>query len=106
MSEIQDEAVAIDLSLANESLYKGLEIGEAGGRKNLKTPASEATNIVGRNVREILNEIPVNKRDKVILTGPMAVWAYLIVFHAMVHAFREVYYCDGRNDPVLIAAHG
>jgi hypothetical protein len=36
----------------------------------------------------------------------MAIWSYLIVFHAVVHSFVRVYYFDGRNDPVLLSAHG
>lgn len=50
--------------------------------------------------------VPKSVFDSVILTGPMAVWAYLVVFHAVVHQFNCVYYDDGRNGPVLIAAHG
>jgi hypothetical protein len=36
----------------------------------------------------------------------MAVWSYLVVFHAIVHAFSEVKYNDGRSDDVVIARHG
>jgi hypothetical protein len=90
----------IDLSLNNDSLYNGCEIEEVAGRLNLKTPVAEAVNIVGRNINSI------EGGDEVTLTGPMAVWAYLIVFHAVVHRFSKVYYDDGRNGKVLIAAHG
>ena len=44
-------------------------------------------------------------RDEMVLTGLMAVWIYLVVFHAVVHAFRRVYYDDGRGDRVLVTAH-
>lgn len=47
-----------------------------------------------------------NSMEAVTLTGPMAVWAYLVVFHAVVHRFSKVYYDDGRTGAVLIAAHG
>lgn len=96
----------IDLSLANKQLYAGCKIGEVAGRLNLETPPSEAVSMVGRNIAQIVATIPAGERDHVILTGPMAVWSYLIVFHAVVHLFREVSYSDGRNETVVIACHG
>jgi len=91
----------LDLSLKNDSLYKGCEVQEVAGRLNLTTPVAEATNIVGRNIATMNLS-----GEEIELTGPMAVWAYLVVFHAVVHRFSLVYYNDGRNEPVLIAAHG
>ena len=96
----------INLSLSNEMLYADCEIEEVAGRLNLKTPIPNAVNIVGRNIARIVEATPADDRREVVLTGPMAVWAYLIVFHAVVHAFGRVYYDDGRSGPVLIAAHG
>lgn len=93
--------ITLDLSLKNAELYKGCEIEEVAGRLNLKTPVSEAVNIVGRNV----NEMNL-KGDEIVLTGPMAVWSYLVVFHAVVHSFKIVWYDDGKNEKVKIAAHG
>ncbi len=95
----------IDLSLKNGQLYKGCEVQEVAGRLNLVTPVTEAVNSVGRNANDIVQATPREERDEVELTGPMAVWAYLVVFHAVVHAFTRVYYHDGRQR-VLIAAHG
>ena len=94
----------IDLGLSNSHLYDGCEIEEVAGRLNLKTPTEEAVNIVGKNIHNIVAES--KDRDEVVLTGPMAVWAYLVVFHAVVHTFSRVYYQDGRGTKVLIAAHG
>ncbi len=93
----------IDLSLKNTILYAGCEIEEVAGRLNLTTPVDEAVNIVGRNVQDIME---VEDRQEIKLTGPMAVWAYLVVFHAIVHKFSRVYYDDGRGNCVLVAAHG
>ena len=90
-----------DLSLNNEQLYSGCKIEEVAGRKNLITPTAEAINIVGKNV----NDMNLSG-DEITLTGAMAVWSYLIVFHAVVHRFRKVHYDDGRNGSVLVAAHG
>lgn len=96
----------IDLGLTNTSLYSGCEIEEVAGRLNLKTPVAEAVSQVGRNINSFLETVPQEERGEVILTGPMAVWAYLVVFHAVVHRFNRVYYDDGRSGRVLVAAHG
>ncbi len=95
----------IDLSLKNEELYRGCEIGEVGGRLTLMTDSTEASNIIGRNMSSIIEATPADQRDEIVLTGPMAVWAYLVVFHQVVHKFRRVYYNDGRGGKVLIAQH-
>lgn len=100
------EDTVIDLSLENASLYEGCEITEAGGRKNLATPQSEAVNIVGRNINAMMEAVSASNRKVVVLTGPMAVWSYLVVFHAVVHRFDRVYYDDGRSGRALIAQHG
>jgi len=91
----------IDLSLKNTVLYKGCEIEEVAGRLNLTTPVADAVNIVGRNIAAM----DIDPKT-VTLTGPMAVWSYLIVFHAVVHKTAAVLYDDGRNGAVLVAAHG
>lgn len=96
----------IDLSLSNKELYDQCDIEEVAGRANLKTPVKEAVNIVGRNAHSIIEALPSAERGEVTLTGPMAVWSYLAVFHAVVHRFSKVYYDDGRTGPVLVAAHG
>ena len=97
-------SITIDLSLKNAALYEGCEIEEVAGRLNLVTPVEQAVNIVGRNIESFL--ATVENKDSVVLTGPMAVWSYLIVFHAVVHKFRVVYYNDGRNGDIIIAKHG
>jgi len=96
----------IDLSLNNKELYKGCEIEEVAGRLNLKTSVKDAVNIVGRNINTIVDALPSTDRTEVTLTGAMAVWSYLIVFHAVVHKFGKVYYDDGRSGAVVVAAHG
>jgi len=97
--------MTIDMSLKNETLYKGCEIAEIGGRLTLTTPVDKAINIVGRNAQAIVDAIPAEERAEVTLTGPMAVWAYLVVFHMVVHRFGKVFYDDGRGNHVLIAQH-
>ena len=93
----------IDLSLNNVELYEGCSVETVAGRLNLTTPVAEAIEIVGKNVAKMVS---AESRESVMLTGPMAVWAYMVVFHAVVHAFREVVYNDGRNPTVVIARHG
>jgi hypothetical protein len=98
--------VTIDLSLTNTALYAGCTIETVAGRANLLTAPTEAVNIVGGNIVAMLEAVPRAERGSVTITGPMAVWSYLIVFHAVVHAFSEVVYEDGRNPPITIARHG
>ena len=97
--------INIDLGLNNGQLYDGCRVEEVAGRKNLVTPVAEAIQIVGKNINQMVAETPADQRDKVVLTGPMAVWAYLIVFHAVVHAFTSVEYSDGKGS-YLVAKHG
>lgn len=91
----------IDISLNNENLYKGCQIEKVAGRLNLTTNINDAISIVGENIAAM-----DLSGDEITLTGPMAVWSYLVVFHAVVHRFRRVYYDDGRSGAVLVAAHG
>jgi hypothetical protein len=93
----------IDLSLNNTALYKGCETKEVGGRISLTTAPNEAANIIGRNAQKIISEH--TDRSAVTLTGPMAVWAYLVVFHLVVHKYSQVWYSDGRGEPIQIAQH-
>ena len=93
----------LNLGLDNRELYAGCEVTEVGGRLTLVTPPAEAANIIGRNATRIVEA--VKARDEITLTGPMAVWAYLVVFHVVVHQFNKVWYNDGRNPPILIAQH-
>jgi len=95
---------SIDLSLTNQTLYKGCQIEEVAGRLNLVTPPAEAANMIGKNVAALINEAE-DKRE-IILTGAMAIWAYLVVFHIVVHRFSKVWYDDGRGNKILVAAHG
>ena len=97
-------AITNNLGLNNPTLYGGCVIEEVAGRLNLTTSVEDAIGIVGKNVAKLVAE--ATERDEVVLTGPMAVWSYLVVFHAVVHAFRRVYYDDGRGNKVLVAAHG
>jgi hypothetical protein len=85
--------------------YAGCEVVEVGGRLTLATAPAEAANIIGRNVAAMIEETPAEDRREVILTGPMAVWAYLIVFHQVIHKFGRVVYSDGRGNDVLVAQH-
>ena len=96
----------IDLSLSNTELYRGCAIEVVAGRANLSTPIAEAVELVGANIAALVGAIPAAERQQVVLTGPMAVWSYLVVFHAVVHSFREVIYDDGRSGPVVVARHG
>lgn len=94
----------IDLGLGSD-VYKGCEIEEVGGRPTFTTEPTEAAIIISRNTLAIIEATPADQRDEVVLTCPMTVWAYLIVFHQVVHKFRKVVYDDGRGGRVLVAQH-
>jgi hypothetical protein len=97
----------IDISVSTDNrLYDGCSITMVAGRANLTTPVADAVNLVGSNIHAMIAGLSAEERDQVVLTGPAPVWAYLVVFHAVVHRFRTVSYNDGRSGDVLIAAHG
>jgi len=93
----------ISVGLDNKELYEGCDIIEVGGRLSLTTDPALASNIVGRNAQQLVECCA--ERDQVTLTGAMAQWVYLIVFHIVVHQFKKVYYEDGRGLRLLLAQH-
>ena len=91
----------LDLSLANGALYAGLDIQQLAGKATLLTPPAEAIPAISTN----LGAMAIDP-EEVVLTGAMAIWAYLVVFHLLHGRTRRIYYQDGRGDRLLIAAHG
>ena len=91
----------LDLSLSNSALYAGLDIQELAGRPTLVTPSHEAIPVLLRNLSTLVID-----SEEVTLTGGMAIWAYLVVFHFLHGRTKRVYYEDGRGERLLIAAHG
>ena len=101
-----DLSHTLDLSLTNPELYAGCDIQEVAGRLTLITPTAQAVNIIGRNAHEMVERLVHEGVEELTLTGAMAIWAYLVVFHTVIHRFRRVYYDDGRpGGKILIAAH-
>jgi hypothetical protein len=96
----------LDLSLRNAELYAGCAIEEVAGTLSLTTPRDEAVNIIGRNARTIVDQLVDTGVQDLTLTGAMAIWAYLVVFHVAVHRFSAIYYEDGRpGGRVRISSH-
>lgn len=91
----------LDLSLSNERLWRGLEIDRVGGKLALLTPPEEAMRALGENLERM--EIDP---EEVVLTGAMAIWAYLVAFHHLHGRTRRIVYQDGRGERLLVAAHG
>lgn len=91
----------LDLSLNNDRLYHGLDIAREAGKLNLRTPPAAAIEAMFANL-ETIDLDP----GEVVLTGPMAIWAYLAVFHYLHGKTRRIYYQDGTGHRVLVAAHG
>jgi hypothetical protein len=91
----------LDLSLTNEHLYAGLDVQRDAGKLNLRTPIGTATAVMGEN----LQQMDIDP-EEVVLTGPMAIWAYLVVFHSIHGRTKRIYYQDGVGNRILVAAHG
>lgn len=91
----------IDLSLGNAALYAGLDVRNLAGRLTLITSPDNAIPTVVANLA--LLQIP---SDEVTLTGASPIWVYLVVFHFLHGKTTRIYYIDGRDTRVLIAAHG
>jgi hypothetical protein len=71
------------------------------GKATLMTPAEAAIPIIATN----LAALDIDP-EEIVLTGRMAIWAYLVVFHLLHGRTRRIYYQDGRGDRLLVAAHG
>lgn len=91
----------LDLSLMNDRLYSGLDIQRDAGKLNLRTPPETAMTAMTAN----LDRMEIDPVE-VVLTGAMAVWAYLVVFHYLHGRTSRIYYEDGTGKRVLVAAHG
>lgn len=93
--------MTLDLSLANTQLYAGLNIRVLGGRPTLTAPPDNAIPVIVENLERIALD-----PDEVVLTGGMAIWAYLVVFHVLHGKTKRIYYEDGMGNRILVAAHG
>lgn len=91
----------LDISLDNSNLYAGLDIRLEAGKPNLRTSPDDAIPAMTAN----LDRLRIDP-DEVVLTGSMAIWAYLVVFHYLHGRTRRIYYEDGIGNRILVAAHG
>jgi len=91
----------LSLSLDNEALYRGLDIVTEAGKRNLRTPPDQAISVIARNLKAMTID-----PGEVVLTGGMAIWAYLAVFHSLHGRTRRIWYQDGLGQRILVAAHG
>ena len=91
----------LDLSLANAELWKDLKTQSLAGKLTLVAPPEEAIPVLAARVAALAVD-----PDEVELTGGMAIWAYLVAFHALHGRTRRIYYRDGLGQRLLVAAHG
>ena len=91
----------LSLALDNEALYCGLDIAVEAGKLNLRTPPDEAIAVMAGNIGAMAID-----PEEVVLTGGMAIWAYLAVFHAIHGRTCRIWYEDGVGRRILVAAHG
>jgi hypothetical protein len=95
----------LSLDLNNDSLYGGLDRPILAGKRTLIVVPEEAMSVMSHNLTE-MDRVGQIDRDEVVLTGGMAIWAYLMVFHFLHGKTKRIYYQDGRGQKVLVAAHG
>ena len=95
----------LDLSLTNDALYAGAEIRVLAGKPTLLTPPEEAIAVMAANLVKMDREGLID-REEVTLTGGIAIWAYLVVFHFLHGKTKRIYYESGRGERILVAAHG
>jgi hypothetical protein len=91
----------LDLSPTNTNLYRGMDVQHLAGKATLLTPPETAIRRLGEN----LSAMKIDP-EEVVLTGGMAIWAYLAVFHHLHGRTKRIWYEDGRGERVLVAAHG
>jgi len=105
---LAEEATMLTLDLSinpDNPLMAGLGVELVGGRGNL--PNAMAADTLNRFGANVLAQVQAaTDRELVVLTGPCAVQLYLVAFHAVVHAFSEVRYRDGKGGEVTISKHG
>ena len=90
-----------EAELASHPIYHGLKVELLAGKATLVTPAAEAIPILAANAESLAYD-PV----EVTLTGPMAIWAYLVIFHVLHGRTKRIYFEDPRQGRILVAAHG
>ena len=93
--------MTLNLGLDPPALWTGCEVRQLAGQLTLLTPAREAVPRLTAN----LSRLAIDP-EEVVLTGGMAIWAYLVAFHFLHGRTRRIYYQDGRGERVLVAAHG
>lgn len=95
----------LSLDLDNDALYGGLDRPILAGKRTLTAAPEDAMAVMSHNLTE-MDQAGQIDRDEVILTGGMAIWAYLVVFHFLHGKTNRIVYLDGRGQRVLVAAHG
>lgn len=93
--------MVLSLALDNEVLYRGLDVGIDAGKRNLRGRPEAAIDAIGANLAAMAID-----PEEVVLTGAMAIWAYLAVFHLLHGRTRRIWYQDGLGQRILVAAHG
>ena len=86
----------------NDDLWGGCRRSEWSGKIDLDELPVDASRILRRNLQTIFSE--VHDRREIILGGPMAAWAYLVVFDVASKIFDSVYYSD-KSGMLLLITH-
>ena len=90
----------LDMSPENDDLWGGCRRTEWSGKVDLNELPVDASRILRRNLQTIFAK--VHDTSDIILGGPMAAWAYLVVFDEARKVFDSVYYSDKSGMLLLI----
>ena len=93
----------LDMSPENDDLWGGCRRTDWAGKVDLNELPVDASRILRRNLQTIFSE--VHDRREIILGGPMAAWAYLVVFDECQRVFDSVYYSDKSGMLLRITQH-
>ncbi len=89
-----------DMSLWNDALYYGCAISTNKHTRHLQTSPEDAAEIIRPNAIALLTKMKEEGDKNIILTGPMLIPIYLVVFHvAQIFGF-DIYYA-GKNGKVI-----
>ncbi len=88
----------LDLTPSNRAVYAGCEVEKIEeDRYRLKTPLDFAVIIIARNIQDIVEQMPSEERDELVLTGSAPPAIYLTAQSIAGPFFRKVVHFNGER---------
>lgn len=92
--------ITIDISGKNRDLYDG-RVGSSGGTFHIEVEGQEGVDIVTKNVRKLIADIPEDERGEVLVTGIAPRWVAVTAIAAVYPHFKVTKHYDGRELIIL-----